>query len=117
MELNEKHDAIADLKSAHDSEERIDGQKLCSIENQNNIHGAVLCALKLMFAVPRKLAALIASVNKLTRTYQLEQFHGASCKLFPNMALCVRVSRMMMEEKKIRQTCSQLSTCLHGFCP
>ena len=30
-DLNEKHDAIADIKSAHDSDETIDGKRLCSM--------------------------------------------------------------------------------------
>ena len=30
-ELDNKHDAIADIKSAHDSDEMIDGKLLCSM--------------------------------------------------------------------------------------
>ena len=31
-DLNGKHDEIADIKSAHDSDEQIDGKWLCSMQ-------------------------------------------------------------------------------------
>ena len=33
LDLDQKHDAIADIKSAHDSDERIDGKRLCSMSH------------------------------------------------------------------------------------
>ena len=41
-DLNSKHDEIADIKSAHDSDEQIDGKWLCSMQIMRNHNSDML---------------------------------------------------------------------------